>query len=169
MGVSIGWVLGHWLHDSIGRVYARRHGGRIQPEARLIPSYLASMLLVPSLIVLGFGLQQLWHYMVIAVFAAIQACAGMILVVSLNAYLLDCYPDRSGDVGAWVAFARLCGAFTGVLVELPWVARDGVAQVLCTQAGLTGAAALIVAFLQIYGGRLRRFQATRKANGNRSS
>ena len=103
------------MHDAFGRFYAKRHGGRIDPEARLTISYPATCIMVVSLIVIGLGIQNHWHYMVLAVFAAAQCCGIMISTTAVNAYLLDCYPGNSGEVSAWVSIGRIWGGFHGYL------------------------------------------------------
>lgn len=77
-GVTIGWFVGHWLHDAIGRFYQKRHGGRIDAEARLIITYPATFILGLSILILGFAVQYHWHYMVLAVFASLQ-CVGIMV------------------------------------------------------------------------------------------
>jgi MFS family permease len=67
IGVGIGLVGGHWIHDAFGDWFARRHNGVIEPEARLLLSYPARALMFASLVILGFVLENTWHYMVIAV------------------------------------------------------------------------------------------------------
>ena len=54
----LGAFLGHWLHDSIGTYYTRRHVGHIEPEARPIIIWLASPIMAVSILVLGFALQH---------------------------------------------------------------------------------------------------------------
>ena len=115
IGPLIGWFIGHWLHDFVGRLYARRHDGHIDPEARLIIAYPASVLLFASLLVLGFALERQWHYMVLAVFSAVQTVGVMIVTTAINAYLLDSYPEGSGEVGAWVTASR---NWSGFMVRL---------------------------------------------------
>ena len=122
----------------------------------LVITYPASFVLVVCLIVLGLAFEHHWHYMVLATFSAAQCAAIMVVTVAINAYLLDCYPDSSGDVSAWVSTGRILGGFMATYIQLPWLARDGVARTLGIQAGVTGVAVLITVFLQVYGQRLRR-------------
>jgi MFS family permease len=67
IGIGIGALAGHWIHDAVGNWSAKRHNAAIEPEARLLLSYPASALMLASLVILGFALQHAWHYMVIAV------------------------------------------------------------------------------------------------------
>ncbi|KAI9713803.1 MAG: hypothetical protein M1820_000533 [Bogoriella megaspora] len=158
IGVTIGWFLGHWLHDACGNYYTRRHSGRIEPEARLIITYPATVLLAVSLLIIGFAIDRHWHYMIIAVFAAVQCVGIMVATTAINAYLLDCYPEGSGEVSAWVAIGRITGGFMASYVQLPWVQSIGVAKVFGTQTALTGAAAFLILFLQLYGKKIRTAQ-----------
>ncbi|KAF4272852.1 hypothetical protein CNMCM8812_008345 [Aspergillus fumigatus] len=137
VGVIIGWLTGHYLHDAVGTFYMNRHQGRLHPEARLIIVYPATILCCVSLIVLGFAFERHWHYMVIAVFAAMQCSSMMIITTAINAYLLDCYPEGSGEVGAWVTASRNWGGFMATYIQIDWVSSMGPARALGIQAAIT--------------------------------
>ena len=142
----------------VGKFYVRRHQGRIDPEARLIICYLASLLMALGLLVLGFALQRTWHYMAVAVFAAMQVAGIMIATTAVNAYLLDSYPEGSGEVGAWINVGRTLGGFMATYIEIPWVERAGTAKVFGIQTGITVAAAIIPLLLQLFGKKIRQAQ-----------
>jgi len=158
VGVLLGWLAGHFLHDAVGRFYVRRHGGRLDPEARLIITYPATLILCLSLITLGFSLQHQWHYVVIAVFAGIQCFGVMIVTTAINAYLLDCYPEGSGEVSAWTTASRSWGGFMATYIQIEWVTQSGPAKVLGIQATITFASLFLIVFLQLYGKRMRQWQ-----------
>lgn len=158
IGALVGAILGHWLHDSIGNYYTRRHSGHIEPEARLIIIWLATPTMAVSVLVLGFALQRVYHWIVIAVFFAMQISGIMIATVALNAYLLDAYPEGSGEVDAWINVGRATGGFMATYIEINWVARDGPLKALGAQTGITAAAGLLVLFLGVFGKRVRRAQ-----------
>ena len=157
-GPLIGWALGHYLHDYVGRVYALRHHGHIDPEARLIVAYPATLLLFISLLVIGFALEHLWHYMVLALFSGLQCVGVMIVTTAVNAYLLDAYPEGSGEVGAWVTASRNWSGFMATYIQIEWVTAAGPAVAFGIQAGITAGSILLIVFLQVYGKRLRRMQ-----------
>ena len=159
VGVAIGLLLGHWLHDAFSKSYAKRHHGLVQAEARLIIVYPATIMMAISLLVLGFSLRSTWHYMVLAVFATLQIIGFLINTAAINAYLLDAYPEWSGEVCAWIVIARTTGGAMSVYVQLPWVARDGPLATLGTQAAITVASLLFIVLLQLFGPRLRRKQS----------
>lgn len=141
----------------MGNFFLRRNG-RIDPEVRLYISYFASVLMAVSLIILGFALQKRWHYMVVAVFFGAQVAGIMIVTTAVNAYLLDAYPEGSGEVGAWLGFGRTWGGFMASYINIPWVLKDGPAKVFGIQAAVVLGATLIVAVLQIFGKKLRQAQ-----------
>jgi len=58
--------------QGVGNYFTKRHGGRFDPEVRLYLTYLSSALMAVSLLVLGFALQNIWQYMIIAVFYGLQ-------------------------------------------------------------------------------------------------
>ena len=165
----MGWFAGHFLHDAVGRFYMRRHAGRLDPEARLIITYPATLILCVSLIILGLALQNKWHYMVLAVFAATQCFGVMIVTTAVNAYLLDCYPEGSGEVSAWVTASRNWAGFMATFVQIEWVTRIGVAKALGIQAAITFASIFLIVFLQLYGKNLRQRQGRMTFGSGRKS
>ena len=136
----------------------RRHSGHIEPEARLIIIWLASPIMAVSILVLGFALQRVYHWIVVAIFFAMQIAGIMIATVALNAYLLDAYPEGSGEVDAWIVVGRSMGGFMATYVEINWVARDGPVKALGAQAGITAAAGFVLIVLGLFGRRIRKAQ-----------
>lgn len=96
--------------------------------------------------------------MVIAVFAATQCVGVMIITTAINNYLLDCYPEGSGEVGAWVTAARNWAGFMATLIQIDQMNRMGPAKALGIQAAITFASAFLMVFLQVYVKQLRRVQ-----------
>ena len=137
-GSILGAIIRHWLHDMVGSYYVRRNGGKIDPEARLILTWLAAILMTVSVLILGFALEQTWHYMTIAVFVAGQVMGIMIATVAINAYLLDAYPEGSGEVGAWIVVGRTLGGFMATYIEINWVIKSGTEKALGAQGGNHG-------------------------------
>lgn len=118
-----------------------------------------------GLLLLGFALENLWHYAAVAVVAALQVVGIMIATTAVNAYLLDSYPEGSGEVGAWIVVGRTLGGFMATYIEIPWVLEDGTAVALGSQAGITAAAALIPLFLQTCGKKIRQRQGRMRFPG----
>jgi len=52
----MGEVAGHWIRDLSGTAYARAYNGRLEPEARLIPIYFATPIMVLGIVHLAIGL-----------------------------------------------------------------------------------------------------------------
>lgn len=130
----------------------------MDPEVRLYLTYLSSTLMAVALIVLGFALENVWHYMIVAVFYCVQVIGIMIATTAVNAFLLDAYPEGSGEMGAWIVFGRVFGGFMATYINIPWVQSTGAAKVFGIQAGITVAALFIIIFLQVFGKRLRKAQ-----------
>ena len=158
IGSIIGAVAGHWLHDLVGKYYLKRHNGHIEPEARLIIIWLATPIMAVSILVLGYTLENRWHWSLLAVFMAGQVVGIMIATTAVNAYLLDSYPEGSGEVGAWIVVGRTQGGFMSSYIEINWVKKFGPLNALGAQTGIVVAAALIVVFLGLYGKKLRKAQ-----------
>ncbi len=77
-----------------------------------------------SVLMIGIALQHTWHHMIVAVFFGGQVMGIMIATTALNAYLLDAYPEGSGDVGAWVNVGRTMGGFMATYVSCPVPSND---------------------------------------------
>lgn len=151
VGVLLRWFAGHFLHDAVGRYYIQRHKGRLDREARLILLYPATGLLCLSLVLFGLAFEFHWHYMTIAVFAAMQCFGVMIVTTAISAYLLDCYPEGSGEVSAWVTASRNWAGFMSAYIQIEWVERGAPARALGAQAGITLASMLFILALQMWG------------------
>jgi hypothetical protein len=67
VAVILGEAVGHWLHDFIARILAKRNNGTFQPEFRLAAIWISNPLVIAGLVILGFSLDLGWHYMVAAV------------------------------------------------------------------------------------------------------
>ena len=142
----------------VGEYYMHRHSSYIELEARLIFIWLASPLMAVSILILSFAIQHTYHYMVIAVFFAAQVMGIMIATVALDTYLLDAYPEGSGEVGAWIAVGRAMGGFMATYIEINWVLQSGPLVALGAQTGITAAAGLIILILGLFGKRIRKAQ-----------
>ena len=82
----------------------------------------------------------------------------MIATVALNAYLLDAYPEGSGEVGAWITMGRTMGGFMATYTEINWVTRSGPIDTFAVQTAITAAAGFIILALGLFGKRLRKAQ-----------
>ncbi|KAL9084454.1 MAG: hypothetical protein Q9159_005216 [Coniocarpon cinnabarinum] len=93
-----------------------------------------------------------------AVFFALQILGIMVATVGIDAYLLDAYPEGSGEVGAWANFGREGGGFMSVYIALEWVDEAGPLTAFSIQAGTIVASTFIIVFLQVFGKRIRSWQ-----------
>ena len=96
--------------------------------------------------------------MVIAVFFAIEILGIMIATVGIDAYLLDAYPEGSGEIGAWTNFGRAMGGFMSTYIALNWVAEAGPIVSFSIQAGTIVASAFIIVAVQVFGKKIRSWQ-----------
>ncbi|CAD0100111.1 unnamed protein product [Aureobasidium mustum] len=151
----IGEVAGHWFHDWIAKSYIHSHNGHFEPEVRLRAIWLSTPFMVAGLIGLGFSLENGYHYMVTAVFWGLYVFGIMITTVALNAYNLDSYPEASGEVAAWLNFARTLGGFIVSYFQVTWADAVGAKASFGTQAAIVFVATGLIVTLQFIGKRLR--------------
>ena len=155
-----GELVGHWAFDIIAKIYMKRNNGRLEPVARLIPVWFATPLMVLGIVLLGQSLERAWHYMVTAVVWGLYVFGIIICTTSINAYLLDSYPEASGEVAAWINFGRTVGGFIITYFEINWVLTMGAEKALGIQASIVAAAFGFIVVLQIFGKRLRLAQGS---------
>ncbi len=67
VGVLIGEVTGHWLHDLLAKQYIRSHHGRFEPEVRLRAICFSTPFSIIGLVLVGQSLQNDWHFMATSV------------------------------------------------------------------------------------------------------
>ena len=115
--------------------------------------------MVIGIVLIGYGLQRMWHYMAIAVSMALFVFGMMIVTTAINAYVLDSYPEAPGEVSAWINAGRTVGGFIITYFEIEWAVAEGTANSLGIQAAVAVAAVLVfVVPLQIWGKRMRARQ-----------
>ena len=152
----LGEITGHWLHDILARSYIKRHQGTFEPEVRLRATYFSTPFLITGLVILGFALERGWHYMLTSLGWGMYVFGIMVTTVAVNAYNLDAYPEGSGEVAAWINFARTTGGFIISYFQVKWAARDGTIVSFGVQAGICAAAFSLIVFLQFFGKKLRQ-------------
>ncbi|MCJ1432689.1 hypothetical protein MMC27_002046 [Xylographa pallens] len=151
----LGEIVGHYLHDTVARLYLRRHGGRLEPEARLYVIPLATPFMLAGLVLIGFCLQNGYHYMITAFAWGMFIFGIMITTVGVSAYNLDSYPEGSGEVAAWINFSRTTGGFVVSYLQVRWADAMGPQRSFGIQAGICAGAFAIVVVLMVFGKRLR--------------
>ncbi|KXT08942.1 hypothetical protein AC579_9529 [Pseudocercospora musae] len=158
VSATLGEILGRYLHDFLAKhLTLRSKEGKLVPEYRLMAIWISTPFMVTGIVVLGFALEEKWHYMIAALGWGFYVFGIMVTTVALTAYCLDCYPEGSGEVAAWINFARTTGGFIVSYFQVDWANAMGTKKSLGIQAGICGAAFFVVVFLQVYGERLRRF------------
>ncbi|KAF2472657.1 putative MFS transporter [Lindgomyces ingoldianus] len=162
----LGEVTGHWLHDYNASFWMRRNKGVLEPEARLWVLWIATPFMVAGLILVGFAYHNVYHYMVVAFGWGINVFGIMISTVGLNAYVLDSYPNASGEVSAWLNFGRTTGGFMVTYVQIRWATKMGPQNSFSIQGSIVAAAFFLIVGLQVWGKRLRKWGGELKFQTN---
>jgi MFS family permease len=155
VAVSLGELFGHFFNDFLANRYISRHAGKFEPEVRLWANYLAALCMLPGLIVVGQGLHLHLHWVSLVMGWGIYVWGVMVASVATTAYLLDCYPNASGEVAGWLNFARVIGGFTVGYFQMPWGVKQGFNVSFGIQAAVVGIALILLASIQKFGKGLR--------------
>ncbi|KAL2842900.1 major facilitator superfamily domain-containing protein [Aspergillus pseudoustus] len=151
----LGELAGHWIHDLIARLYMRKHNGHFEPEVRLRAIFISTPFMVAGIVLLGYALENAYHYMLAALGWGLYVFGIMITTVAINAYGLDSYPDGSGEVAAWINMARTTGGFIVSYFQVEWADAMGPKNSFAVQAGIVAGAAVIPICLVVWGKALR--------------
>ncbi|RDL33009.1 Uncharacterized protein BP5553_08448 [Venustampulla echinocandica] len=151
----IGEIIGHWLHDAIAKRYIKTHKGHFDPEIRLHAIWFSTPFMIVGLVGLGFALENEYHYMATSVLWGLYVFGIMVTTVALNAYNLDCYPEASGEVSAWLNLSRTIGGFIISYFQVTWAEALGTKVSFGIQAGILASAFLVIIALQMFGRGLR--------------
>ncbi|KIX00338.1 uncharacterized protein Z518_10477 [Rhinocladiella mackenziei CBS 650.93] len=160
VGAVLGLVLGHFLFDFIAKLYAKRHGGRIEPECRLIILWLILPIKIVGYNLIGVTLHQArtWSWWPLAIGWCMHNFATIVTTTAVGAYLLDAYPEAGGECAAWLNFARTLGGFIVGYIQINWANKAGTQTEYGIQSGIMAAAFILVVFLQFFGAKLRHAQ-----------
>jgi hypothetical protein len=160
VGAILGLVFGHFMFDFIAKMWAKRHGGRLEPENRLIALWLVLPLKIIGYNLIGVTLSnaRTWSYWVIAIGWAMHNFATIITTTAVGAYLLDAYPEAGGECAAWLNASRTLAGFIVGYVMINWVSSAGAQTAYGIQSAIMGAAFFVIVFLQFYGAKLRHAQ-----------
>lgn len=155
VAVILGEVVGHWLHDLLARSYIKKHKGRFEPEVRLRAICFSAPFMVLGLILVGQSLARDWHFMATAVAWGMFVFGVMITTVAVSSYCLDCYPEASGEVSAWINFSRTVGGFIISYFQVTWATAEGTKTSFGIQAAIVAAAFGIILLLMWKGKAMR--------------
>ncbi|KAK5347905.1 hypothetical protein LTR34_006211 [Exophiala xenobiotica] len=155
VGILLGEIFGHFVNDALAKRYIRRHKGIFEPEVRLWMAYIAAILMIVGLVLLGLGLQRHLNIGVLIVGWGMHTCGLVILSVTTFAYAVDSYPTVPAEIAGWISFIRVAGGFSVGYYQQPWGEAIGYDKSFGTQAAFVGLGALAVAAIHKFGHRLR--------------
>lgn len=155
VAVSLAEIVGHYLFDIIAKQYIRSHKGHFEPEVRLRATYFAMPFVILGLVLIGQGFGNSWHYMGLSIVWGMYVFGMMITTVSLSSYCLDSYPEASGEVSAWLNFARTLGGFIVSYLQIDWFTAQGPKTSFGIQAAICAFAMIIIFVLVKWGKAMR--------------
>ena len=111
VGALVGVGIGYFAFDFIGKIWARRNNGVISPEARLIPIWLVLPFKIAGYNMIGTTIQQHLDLWILIVGWGMHNMATILTTSAVSAYLIDVYPEASGESAAWLNFSRTLAGF----------------------------------------------------------
>ncbi|OAL74087.1 hypothetical protein A7D00_2117 [Trichophyton violaceum] len=153
----LGEIVGHWLHDRVASLAASRNQGRFEPEARYLVTWISTPCICAGLILLGFALEREYHYMLASLGWGLYVFGIMITTVATSAYVLDSYPEASGEVAAWLNFSRSTAGFIVSYFMVRWAGDQGPIRQFGAMTGICGFAFVMLLIFQFFGKRIRRW------------
>lgn len=157
LATLLGLLVGHFLHDFIANHYVRNHKGIFEPESRLRVLYFSEPCLLAGLVLLGFALQQGYHWIVAAVGWFLFVFGILVTTVGIQAYVLSCYPEASGEVCAWLNFGRSTAGFIISYFQVRWANKVGTEASFGTQACICLFAFCFIPLMQWKGKAMRQW------------
>lgn len=161
LGCLIGEACTGWISDWLINRYARRHGGRRKPEARLHLAYLG-LFLPAGLIIHGVSVANRAPWIALAVgmvVASVGVQAGTTLVYS---YCSDCYKPQAAEISTVINLFRQIFAFTIGFYAIPYGTAHGYDVAWGTFAAVNFATWLPVVWLIFHGEAIRERQGAPK-------
>ena len=113
--------------------------------------------MISGIVLLGFALERGYHYMLASLGWGLYVFGVMITTVAVNAYVLDSYPEASGEVAAWINFGRTTGGFVVSYFMVEWAEKQGAIRQFGTMGGICAFAFLMIVGLQIFGKKMRQW------------
>ena len=157
VAVCIGELFGHFFNDFNANRYIRSHNGRFKPETRLWSSYIAAIMMIPGITLVGQALYHHLHYSALIMGWGMYLFGCMMASVATTSYALDSYPSGPGEVAGFINFARIIGGFSVGYFQLPWGVAVGYNSSFGTQAGIISFAVMLLICIHVYGARLRKW------------
>ncbi|KAJ5921591.1 hypothetical protein N7454_009065 [Penicillium verhagenii] len=151
----IAYTLGHWLHDALANFYVHRNNGVFHLESRPLIEWLAMPFMLSGLVIVGFALQRHYHYMLVALGWGLYTFGMILNSASVNMYVLNSYPEASGEVGMWINFSRTAGDFIISYFQVEWVRSVGAEATFGSQAAICAFVFPIIILLHFRGKELR--------------
>jgi MFS family permease len=134
----------------------RKNNGFFHLEDRLWGMYVSSPLMTLGLCLVGFALNQHWHWFAIAFNWGLFVFAAMTSTVVISTYVLDCFPRETAIAAALLNFTRVLFGFVVPIFQKSWSDAIG-AQWSFTLQGLVCLCALpLVAVIQREGKKWRQ-------------
>ncbi|RFU25948.1 hypothetical protein B7463_g10390, partial [Scytalidium lignicola] len=157
VAVFAGEAFGHFFNDYLADRYTRQHHGVFVIETRLWTNYIAIILMIPGLVLVGETLQNHLHWVGIVFGWGMFQFGVMLVSVATVAYVLNCYPRASGEVSALINFGRVATGFSVGYFQQEWGFKQGFSISFGLQAVIIVCAYILLICLQVFGGRLRHW------------
>lgn len=155
LGIIIAYPIAGPLTDLLSRTLTRMNGGVHKPEHRL-PALIFPFFLAPwGLILYAYTISEGKSSQIAAVGQAFQA-TGLVFVPSVVlSYVVDAYPQSSGEALVLINAGKNLVAFGITQKNVQWLMAEGVKTMYTEMAGIQWAVLVLAIPLYFFGPMLR--------------
>jgi MFS family permease len=165
VGIFFSQVYAGAAYDRIPLFICKRfYNGVWHPELRLHSIWPVLIMYPIALGLFGEGLRQQWHYMSLAVFAAIAQFSGACVLPVMSNYMVEATGRMlAKEVNMAVSSDRLILGTASIFFLSPWGDATGILWVFGTMAFIQVFAGGIVLLLVLFGARIRQWNPIKNA------
>ncbi|RAH61573.1 MFS transporter [Aspergillus piperis CBS 112811] len=156
VGILVVWPIAGPLTDALSAYLRKRNNGVHKPEHR-VPALIIPFVITPlGLVIFGYTVSRHMQYVIPAVGSAMSA-AGLTLVPSVMlSYVVDSYPDTSGEALVLVNASKNVVAFGLSKGSVDWMTTQGVDKMFYEFAAVQWAVLALGLPLYFFGPWIRK-------------
>ncbi|KAJ0114740.1 hypothetical protein J7T55_004481 [Diaporthe amygdali] len=161
------WFFGGYLADKISNKYAKRNGGKREPEAHLISLIFPLLAGVAGPILFGYAGQNTASRPLVPLLVGffLIGFGGLTMNSLVSVYLVECYPNFAGPVLVTMSSFRLIAGFLISFKSADWILDIGFIKTFSIYSGIMLLFTLMLPLVFYYGKQMRLWSAGKLGAG----